>query len=634
MIENGEQPSVSIVIVNLNGARHLPDCIRSIRRLDYPADKIEIVVVDNGSSDGSAALLEQDFPQVRLLRNERNEGFAKPSNDGARAASGEYVAFLNNDMRVERGWLLALVQSLRSGAADCAGSLILNWDGSAIDFMGGGVGFYGYGFQTHFGEPLRRMESSLREDRELLFACGGAMLIGRELFLACGGFDESYFAYYEDADLGWRLHVMGYKVVLSVRSRVCHRHNGTSGTMPRPRVQYLYERNKLYSSYKNYGDELFYKAFLPSLLLEIRETCLFSPLDAENYDLRNPAAFDEEPARISQMTAIKLNALNEFVRMIPQLQEKRAFVQGRRREEDKNLRAYFTDPFIVFPKDTADFLDARYDIVKAFGIDTLFGRELRCGVAFLLGGDAGQSAPYAAVARCLAACERYEVTVACPQGGAAVPGAKVLSYGDGGVLDAVKRARVVFLCAPLDESCWTRELAQEAQNKFLAADAQILEAAGETPLGRFAAARGDFFLCMQAQSRGAVARALKTAARLPVGREESAYLWSPAESGAEEKTAALVEAARRFCARPVHLPRPQAYLKLEPGLLAERPADDSAEARFAHIERLLLREHRLLQKTEETVWDVKELSELMDRRFRKIKGKLGRFRFLRRFIKG
>lgn len=68
--------------------------------------------------------------------------------------------------------------------------------------------------------------------------------------------------------------------------------------------------------------------------------------------------------------------------------------------------------------------------------------------------------------------------------------------------------------------------------------------------------------------------------------------------------------------------------------MAERPADDSAEARFEHIERLLLREHRLLQKTEETVWDVKELSELMDRRFRKIKGKLGRFRFLRRFIKG
>ncbi len=123
------EPSVSIVIVNLNGLRHLDECFKSIQRLDYPKDKIEVILVDNGSQDDSVKFMQEKYRWVKIIRNTKNEGFAKPSNDGARAASGEYVAFLNNDMKVHRRWLSELVASIERNQAAGAGAVILNWNG-------------------------------------------------------------------------------------------------------------------------------------------------------------------------------------------------------------------------------------------------------------------------------------------------------------------------------------------------------------------------------------------------------------------------------------------------------------------------------------------------------------------------
>ena len=140
-----EQPKVSVVIVNLNGKQHLPMCFKSLSRLDYPQDKLEVIVVDNGSTDGSVELIRNRYKRVKLIRNTTNEGFAKPSNDGARAAQGDFVAFLNNDMKVRPDWLKELVCSLARNQAQCAGSVILNWNGEQSDFVGGGINFSGWG---------------------------------------------------------------------------------------------------------------------------------------------------------------------------------------------------------------------------------------------------------------------------------------------------------------------------------------------------------------------------------------------------------------------------------------------------------------------------------------------------------
>lgn len=412
-------PKVSIVIVNMNGKHHLPACFKSITRLDYPKDKIEVIVVDNGSSDGSVQLIQASYKWVKLIQNTRNEGFAKPSNDGARAATSPFVAFINNDMRVQRDWLKELVSSMINNNAQCAGSVILNWNGKEIDFCGGSVNFYGLGYQDDFKKPVSLLKEKYNEDSELLFACGGAMLIDRKIFLDAGGFDEDYFAYYEDVDLGWRLRVMGYKIVLSVRSMVYHKHNSTSKTITRERVQLLYERNKIYTAYKNYGDKLFHEVFFPSLLLELRELYLFSDIDGYNYDINNSDAFNNAEVTIKQKSAVKICALNDFVQNIAKLDSKRKEIQLKRNASDDDIIKFLTNPFIVFPKDSVEFLNSEYDVVKTFGIDKLLQKDWKTKILIISNDKigekmAGTGIRYWEIAKSIAATGKFEVYLACP----------------------------------------------------------------------------------------------------------------------------------------------------------------------------------------------------------------------------
>ena len=413
-----DYPRVSIVIVNYNGKRHLPECLKSIQKLDYPKDCVEVIVVDNGSKDGSVELLEGRFPWVRVLYNRKNEGFAKPSNDGARAATGEYVAFLNNDMRVERDWLAELVKTVQTSGAACAGSVILNWNGRLLDFAGGTINFYGIGHQPNYCKPMSKMNPLLTEDRPILFACGGAMLIDRGVFLNAGGFDEDYFAYYEDVDLGWRLRVLGYENILSVRSRVYHKHNSTSKTMPKIRLSLLYERNKLYTAFKNYGEELFNKVCLPYWMLEARETFLFSGLDPYDYQLSNPVELTGDKTFINQKAAVKLAAMNSFVVNLPRFMEKRRAIQAARKVDDAAILKFVDDPFVVFPKDTPEFINSEYDLVRAFGIDQLFGKPMKLKILLISNDNigekmAGPGIRYWEMAKSLAATGRFEVLLAC-----------------------------------------------------------------------------------------------------------------------------------------------------------------------------------------------------------------------------
>src|SRR5215470_658533 len=131
-----DHAKVSIIILAFNGLEHSKACLSSLRELDYPTSKLEIIVVDNGSYDGSPDEIERGFPEVRVLRSETNLGFSGGANLGASAASGEYLAFLNNDMRVGPCWLTALVERATGDQRSCAGSLVLDWEGTAVDFGG------------------------------------------------------------------------------------------------------------------------------------------------------------------------------------------------------------------------------------------------------------------------------------------------------------------------------------------------------------------------------------------------------------------------------------------------------------------------------------------------------------------
>src|SRR6266566_352756 len=121
---------VSVVVLNYNGLKHLDTCFRSLLELDYPQDRLELIMADNASKDDSVAFMRKHFPQVRVVETGGNLGFAAGNNFGAEQATGEYVAFLNNDTRVEPNWLKELVNGLIAGREQgvvCTSSLMLDW---------------------------------------------------------------------------------------------------------------------------------------------------------------------------------------------------------------------------------------------------------------------------------------------------------------------------------------------------------------------------------------------------------------------------------------------------------------------------------------------------------------------------
>ena len=288
-------PLVSIVILTLLGPRHLNDCLLSLRALTYPADRREVIVVDNASAVNPAAAVAEYYPGARVIRNDANLGFAAANNIGARAAAGHYVVFLNDDTRVHPDWLSALVETaVRRGAAS-VGSRVLSWDGQRLDFVGGAVNCEGKGFQLDYDQPAAGRHL---DERPLLFACGAAILVHRETFLDSGGWDEGTFAYYEDVELGWRFWLLGHEVWSSPASVVYHRHHGTSGSWPEPPRMRLYERNSLRILYTHLERETL-EGVLPAALLLACDRALLATHLSRATDGGNGAA----PGAVSTASA-------------------------------------------------------------------------------------------------------------------------------------------------------------------------------------------------------------------------------------------------------------------------------------------------------------------------------------------
>jgi GT2 family glycosyltransferase len=269
---------VSVAILSWNGRHHLEVCLAALAAQDDPGVDWEIVVLDNGSTDGSAAWLRERYAaaaaapatergRVRWIESPVNLGFCAGNNRLVAAVSGDAVAFLNNDTRPERGWLAALVGALAAAPADVAAvsGKIVDWQGENLDFGRGVMTFDGHAFQLDFRRPLASARVPARGE-ELLFACGGNMLIRRQSFLAAGGFDESYFAYLEDVDLGWRLWSGGERVTFVPDAVIHHRSSATSDLLGLFNRGFLFERNAFLTAYKNYEPGVWEK-MMPALLL-------------------------------------------------------------------------------------------------------------------------------------------------------------------------------------------------------------------------------------------------------------------------------------------------------------------------------------------------------------------------------
>jgi GT2 family glycosyltransferase len=261
---------VAVAILSWNGRHHLEDCLPALAVQEDPGVEWEVLVLDNGSTDGTADWLRETWPRVRLLTSDVNLGFCGGNNRlAAEAEDADALALLNNDTRPEPGWLAGLVDALRSAPPDAAAvsGKIVDWEGERLDFGRGVMTFDGHAFQLDFRRPLARARVP-QPGEELLFACGGNMLIRRSSFLSAGGFDESYFAYLEDVDLGWRLWSGGERVLFAPDAVVRHRSSATSDLLGLYNRGFLFERNAFLTAYKNY-EEGVWERIMPALMLTL-----------------------------------------------------------------------------------------------------------------------------------------------------------------------------------------------------------------------------------------------------------------------------------------------------------------------------------------------------------------------------
>ena len=241
-------PLISVVIANWNGRQILEKCLKSLAAQTYPA--VEVIVVDNGSTDGSAAWVAAYFPSVRLIVNADNRGFAAANNQGVRQSRGAYVATLNNDAWVEPDWLAELIAALaRDPRLGMAASQMLFADQpEVINSTGICLDRCGISWDRHGGQAARQAEA---EPTEVFGPCAGAALYRRELLLAVGLFDEDFFAYLEDVDLAWQARWRGWKAIYVPSARVYHMHSATSHEGSPFKTYWLY-KNKIHMIAKNY----------------------------------------------------------------------------------------------------------------------------------------------------------------------------------------------------------------------------------------------------------------------------------------------------------------------------------------------------------------------------------------------
>jgi len=236
----------SVIIPNWNGAEYLPGCLDSL--WDQAAPDTEIIVVDNGSTDESMEILAK-YPGIKVIRNAENRGFAAAVNQGIQAMEGCYAVLLNNDTVVQRGWLKHLLREMDTHPeAFSAASLMLRMDDTAIvDDAGDNYTILGWGYKRRDGKPASRETKG----RNVFSACGGAAIYRKEILDIIGGMDETFFAYMEDMDLGWRAQNAGWVNRYCPEARVTHIGSATTGSKYNAFKVRLAARNNVLILYKN-----------------------------------------------------------------------------------------------------------------------------------------------------------------------------------------------------------------------------------------------------------------------------------------------------------------------------------------------------------------------------------------------
>ncbi len=260
------QPPVSVIIPNYNGIRFLPTCLNALMHQTYPRDRLEIILVDDGSTDGSVTFVRTHFPNVRVVTMGQNRGLAAACNRGASIARGEILALLNNDTEVEPEWVAALVAALEAHPwAGAAASKMLLFDRrNVLHSAGDMMGIDGIPRNRGVWEVDR---GQYDHQRVVFGGCGGAVAYRRKVWDELGGFDEALFMYLEDVDLAWRMQLRGWGTVFAPDARVYHHLSATGGG---PLASFYTGRNTIWVIAKNMPGPLLRRYWRPVVIAQWR----------------------------------------------------------------------------------------------------------------------------------------------------------------------------------------------------------------------------------------------------------------------------------------------------------------------------------------------------------------------------
>jgi GT2 family glycosyltransferase len=312
---------VSIIIVNWNGLEHLPDCLSSLESQSYR--DFEVILVDNGSSDGSLAYLQSRHPWVQVVALPENRGFAGGNNAGLARARGAYIVTLNNDTKATPTWLseLVAVADAHPEAGMVASRICNYFEPDRIDSLGFGVCRDGMSRGAYRGRLFP--ELSIGAEQEILFPSACVALYRREMLDEIGFFDADFFAYCEDTDLGLRARLAGWGALLARDAVIYHKYSMTSGAFS-PLKLYLVERNHYFAALKNFP--------LPLLLL-VPFFTVARYLTQVAVVLKGAGSGGEflESASRSACIAALLRGMRDAAIAIPTLLRKRAAVMQKRR---------------------------------------------------------------------------------------------------------------------------------------------------------------------------------------------------------------------------------------------------------------------------------------------------------------
>ena len=263
---------VAVVILNYNGRKFLEQFLPNVIANCDPA-LAEVIVADNASTDDSVAFMRERFPDIRLIENESNGGFATGYNLALQQIEAQYYVLLNSDIEVTPNWIEPVIALMDADPqiAACQPKILSYYHKEQFEYAGACGGFidkYGYPFcRGRVFQTLENDEGQYDTPMEVFWATGACMFVRADLYHQIGGLDDSFFAHMEEIDLCWRLKNAGYKIYCCPQSRIYHI---GGGTLPKnsPRKTYLNFRNNLSLLVKNLPEHHLRRIILYRILLD------------------------------------------------------------------------------------------------------------------------------------------------------------------------------------------------------------------------------------------------------------------------------------------------------------------------------------------------------------------------------